>query len=335
MNILVTGAAGFIGFHLCKKLLSCGYNVIGIDNINDYYSVQLKKDRLSILLKEKNFKFVYQNLSEKKSLEVIFSQECITHVINLAAQAGVRYSLKNPESYISSNIVGFYNILECCRNYPVNHLLFASSSSVYGLNTAQPYSPHNNANHPVSLYAATKCSNELMAHAYSHLFNIPSTGLRFFTVYGPWGRPDMALHLFTNSIVNNKPINIFNSGNMNRDFTYIDDIVEVIFRLINLPPNSQKNWDTSIADPATSSAPWRIVNVGNDKPIKLSEFIKILEDTIGKKAIKNYLPMQQGDVISTWADISDLEKLILFKPKTSLQDGMKIFWNWYKNYYTI
>ena len=335
MTILVTGAAGFIGFHTCKSLLKQQYKVIGLDNMNDYYSVQLKSDRLCILNKYKNFKFIGKDLIDFDNLYKVFSEFNIKYVIHLAAQAGVRYSLQNPKSYISSNLVGFANILECCRNFHIEHLIFASSSSVYGLNRSLPYSPHRCANHPVSLYAATKGSNELMAHAYSHLFEIPATGLRFFTVYGPWGRPDMALHLFTSAIVNENPINIFNEGKMRRDFTYIDDIVDAIIKILPLIPHVNKDWDAFKADPATSSAPWRIFNIGSDNPVKLLEFINILEDVIGKKAIKKFLPMQKGDVVSTWADLTDFDNIVHPIKRTSLREGIQNFWNWYKSYYKI
>lgn len=335
MCILVTGAAGFIGFHLCKSLLKEQYKVIGLDNINDYYSVQLKKDRLSILKKYENFNFICKDLIDFDEIYKIFSKLNIIYVVHLAAQAGVRYSLQHPQSYISSNLIGFANILECCRYFHVKHLIYASSSSVYGLNRSLPYSPHSAANHPVSLYAATKGANELMAHSYSHLFEIPATGLRFFTVYGPWGRPDMALHLFTSAIVKENPIKIFNEGKMRRDFTYIDDIIDAIIKILPLAPKVNKKWDAFKADPATSSAPWRIFNVGNADPIELLEFINILENTIGKKAIKEFLPMQQGDVVSTWADLTDFKNITQLTKRTSLKDGIQNFWNWYKYYYKI
>lgn len=296
MHILITGVAGFIGFHLAKRLLSEGHRVTGLDSLNDYYSVQLKRDRLAQLKNDTDFSFIKTDLADAATLERLFRDGHFTHVVNLAAQAGVRYSIQNPQAYISSNLVGFANILECCRQHPVKHLVYASSSSVYGLNAALPYSPHSGADHPVSLYAATKRSNELLAHAYSSLYAIPSTGLRFFTVYGPWGRPDMALHLFTTAILSNKPIKVFNGGKMHRDFTYIDDIVEVMARILPLPPRADPLWDAEKADPASSSAPWRILNVGNSRSVELSEFIRTIEDVMGRKAEKIYLPMQAGDV---------------------------------------
>ncbi len=333
MHILITGVAGFIGFHLAKRLLSEGHRVTGLDSLNDYYSVQLKRDRLAQLKNDTDFSFIKTDLADAATLERLFRDGHFTHVVNLAAQAGVRYSIQNPQAYISSNLVGFANILECCRQHPVKHLVYASSSSVYGLNAALPYSPHSGADHPVSLYAATKRSNELLAHAYSSLYAIPSTGLRFFTVYGPWGRPDMALHLFATAILHNKPIKVFNGGRMHRDFTYIDDIVEVMARILPLPPRADPLWDAKTADPASSSAPWRILNVGNSHSVELSKFIRTIEDVMGRRAEKIYLPMQAGDVTATWADAGDQAKLTHFMPHTPLREGIQKFYDWFSDYY--
>lgn len=330
---LVTGAAGFIGFHLSKRLLNEGCSVIGLDNLNDYYDVNLKKDRLNILKEHEQFKFKYVDLKDKEKLENIFKESKIDIVVNLAAQAGVRYSLQNPDVYIQSNVVGFLNILEMCRHYKIEHLVYASSSSVYGLNIKMPFSVHDNVDHPLSLYAATKKSNELMAHTYSHLYGLPTTGLRFFTVYGPWGRPDMALFLFTEAILNDKPIKVFNYGKMKRDFTYIDDIIEGVIRVLNNPPQPNPNWDKTHPDPGTSSAPYKVYNIGNNNPVELMKFIETLEDKLGNKAKKEFLPMQDGDVPETYADIDDLVKDFGFKPSTSLNDGIKRFVEWYKEYY--
>lgn len=330
-KVLVTGAAGFIGFHLSKKLLEKNYTVIGIDNINDYYSPSLKEDRLRLLKQYSNFSFFKINLREKEKVDNIFNNFKFDYVIHLAAQAGVRYSLENPYAYIDSNIIGFMNILEACRFNPVKHLLYASSSSVYGGNKTVPFSTNHNVDHPVSLYAATKKSNELMAHTYSHLYNIPTTGLRFFTVYGPWGRPDMAYFSFAKNIIEGKPIKVFNYGKMKRDFTYIDDIVEGVVRLIPLVPKSNENWDNK--DISSSFAPYKIYNIGNNHPVELEKFIAILEEKIGKRAMKEYLSMQSGDVERTYADIGDLEKNINFKPSTSIEDGLELFVDWFKNYY--
>jgi len=334
-KILITGAAGFVGFHLSRNLSEANWDVVGIDNLNDYYSVKLKTDRLKQLEKFDNFNFLKIDLGDKKSLFELFEKEEFTYIVNLAAQAGVRYSIQNPHAYIDSNINGFMNILEACRNYPVEHLIYASSSSVYGANVKQPFSESDNVDHPMSLYAATKKSNELMAHTYSNLYNIPTTGLRFFTVYGPWGRPDMAYFSFTKAIMENKTINVFNNGLLERDFTYIDDIVDAIEKLIDKTPKGNENWDKIKSDPATSFAPYKIFNIGNNQPIKLMEFITILENKIGQEAIKNYLPMQDGDVYSTYADISLLNKQIGFKPQTSIEIGLEKFVNWYKEYYFI
>lgn len=329
----VTGAAGFIGFHLSKRLLDEGCTVIGLDNINDYYDVNLKKARLEIIEQYDSFKFVYADLQDKKALEKVFKENKIDIVVNLAAQAGVRYSIINPDVYIQSNIVGFLNILEACRHNNVEHLVYASSSSVYGMNEVMPFSVHHNVDHPISLYAATKKSNELMAHTYSHLYGLPTTGLRFFTVYGPWGRPDMALFLFTDAIINDKPIKVFNYGKMKRDFTYIDDIIEGVIRLLNNPPKANPNWDKKSADPGTSSAPYKVYNIGNNKPVDLMRFIEILEEKLGKKAQKEFLPMQDGDVPVTYADVDDLIMDVGFKPETSVDEGIDRFVSWYKEHH--
>ncbi|MFB7637336.1 NAD-dependent epimerase [Peribacillus butanolivorans] len=333
MKILVTGAAGFIGFHLTKRLLAQDINVIGVDNMNGYYDVLLKNDRLKILEKKPNFEFYKMDISNKEKLNQIFKDRTIQIVINLAAQAGVRYSIDNPDSYVNSNLVGFVNILEACRQYNVEHLIYASSSSVYGANTNIPFSTKDSVDHPVSLYAATKKSNELMAHTYSHLFNIPTTGLRFFTVYGPWGRPDMAYYSFTRNIIEENTIRVFNNGDMRRDFTYIDDIVEGIIRLLDNPPIYNKTWDRANPDPSSSYAPYKIYNIGNNNPIKLMDFINTLENLIGKKARIEFLPMQPGDVKETYADISDLHADVGFYPATTVEEGLTQFVNWYNKYY--
>ncbi|SDJ86184.1 NAD-dependent epimerase [Natronincola ferrireducens] len=335
MKILITGAAGFIGFHLSKKLLDDSYQIIGIDNLNDYYDPNLKQSRLEILGKYNNFIFHKVDLKDKAEVDNIFETYQPTHVINLAAQAGVRYSIENPYAYVDSNLTGFMNILEACRNYPVEHLLYASSSSVYGGNKVAPFSTNHNVDHPVSLYAATKKSNELMAHTYSHLYGIPTTGLRFFTVYGPYGRPDMAYFSFTKDILAGKPIKVFNHGKMERDFTYIDDIVEGIVKLIDKAPNANKDWDESKDDLSTSFAPYKIYNIGNNNPVQLMRFINALESALGKEAEKVYMDMQPGDVHRTYADVSDLERDINFKPSTSIEDGLAKFVDWYKEYYKV
>ncbi len=332
MKVLVTGIAGFIGFHVTKRLLYEGYSVVGFDNINDYYDVQLKLDRLKELgIEEKdnqwissnvNLKFVKADLLEKEILMNLFKTEKFQYVIHLAAQAGVRYSLEAPQKYVDSNITGFLNILECCRNFPVKHLVFASSSSVYGLNAKIPFSVEDRTDSPISLYAASKKSNELMAHTYSHLFKIPITGLRFFTVYGPWGRPDMAMHLFTEAIINNEPIKVFNDGNMSRDFTYVDDIVESIKRVL-------------IKAPFDQNLPFNLFNIGNNKPEKLFSFIEEIENVTQKISIKEFIPMQAGDVEKTYADVQSLIDYIDYKPKTSIQEGIGKFVKWYKKYYKI
>ena len=334
-KILVTGAAGFIGFNLCKRLLENGAEVVGIDNLNDYYDVNLKLSRLKQIEGVSNFKIIRMELADKEAMSKLFSEEKFDVAVNLAAQAGVRYSLINPYSYIDSNIMGFMNILEGCRQNQVKHLVFASSSSVYGANTKMPFSVHHNVDHPVSLYAATKKANELMAHTYSSLYNIPCTGLRFFTVYGPWGRPDMALFLFTKAILENKPIDVFNYGKMQRDFTYIDDIVEGVIRVIDNVPQPDPDWRGDEADSATSYAPYKLYNIGNNNPVELMKFIETLEDCLGKKAQKNLLPIQAGDVPATYADIDGLVKDVGFKPATTIEQGIRKFVEWYKGYYGI
>lgn len=333
MHVLVTGAAGFIGYHLSQRLLDDGHTVVGIDNCNDYYDVQLKKDRLARLEGRPGFRFQLLDLARTDAMLALFAAEGFSHVVNLAAQAGVRYSLINPASYIQANLVGFGNVLEGCRHHGVQHLVFASSSSVYGLNASQPYSEHHPVNHPVSLYAATKKSNELMAHAYAHLYGLPCTGLRFFTVYGPWGRPDMALQLFAHAIMRGEAIKVFHEGRMRRDFTYIDDIVEGVVRLLDHPAQPDPGWDASSPDPATSCAPWRIYNIGNNQTVELNDFIAALEEALGKKAIRELLPMQPGDVKATWADIDDLTAATGFAPVTPLREGMARFVRWFKEYY--
>ena len=331
-KVLVTGAAGFIGFSVCNELMRLGVEVCGIDNLNNYYDPKLKKSRLEILLK-KGMQFSKIDLSDKEKVDTFFVNFTPTIVINLAAQAGVRYSLENPRAYINSNIVGFLNILESCKNNSVEHLIYASSSSVYGLNETFPFSENHNVDHPISLYAASKKSNEAMAHSYSHIFNLPCTGLRFFTVYGPWGRPDMALYIFTKKILSGDPIDVYGHGKMKRDFTYIDDIVEGVIRLIDKPSNGNEDWSGIKPNPSSSSAPWAIFNIGNNNPTKLEYFISLIEKNLGKKAIKNYLEIQPGDVSKTAADIDNLNKIIGFKPSTSIEEGIPKFISWYKNYH--
>lgn len=335
MNILITGGAGFIGYHLSIELLEKGYKIISIDNKNDYYDVKLKDDRLRILNKFENFIFLKIDLKDKNGVEGVFKKYEPDFVINLGAQAGVRYSIENPQAYIDSNLIGFINILEACRNYPVKHLLYASSSSVYGGNKVIPFSTDHNVDHPVSLYAATKKSNELMAHTYSHLYNIPTTGLRFFTVYGPMGRPDMAYFSFTKDILEGKSIKVFNHGKMERDFTYISDIVKGIVGLINVIPEGKDNWNESINDLSSSFAPYKIYNIGNSKPIPLMRFIKALENSLGIEAKKEFLEMQPGDVEKTYADISDLKRDIGFQPSITIEEGINRFIEWYLEYYEI
>ncbi len=332
-KILVTGAAGFIGFFLCKKLLADGAEVVGIDNLNAYYDPALKRARLDQLQGAPGFSFLRLDLADRPAMEQLFAQHRFEAVVNLAAQAGVRYSLENPHSYIDSNVVGFGNLLEGCRHSGVRHLVYASSSSVYGGNTRLPFSVHDNVDHPVSLYAATKKANELMAHSYSHLYGLPCTGLRFFTVYGPWGRPDMAYFLFTRAILAGKPIKVFNHGKMKRDFTYIDDIVEAVTRIIVRPPVGNPAWDRKTADPATSWAPYRIYNIGNNRVEDLSHFIEVLEECLAKKAEKIFLPMQDGDVAATHAEMDDLVADFAYKPATSITEGLQRFVAWYREYY--
>ena len=333
MTYLITGAAGFIGYHLSRRLLEQGIRVVGIDNLNEYYDVNLKKTRLRKLEENPEFTFYELDLVDRKEIEKLFSENKFDYVVNLAAQVGVRYSLINPHAYIECNIVGFLNILEGCRHADIKHLVFASSSSVYGANTMMPFSVHHNVDHPVSLYAATKKSNELMAHTYSSLYKLPCTGLRFFTVYGPLGRPDMALFLFTRAILENKPIDVFNHGKMRRDYTYIDDIVEGLIRVIVNIPAPDKGWNHDNPDPATSSAPYRMYNIGNNNPVELMKFIEVLEDCLGRRAEKNLLPMQPGDVPETYADVDDLVNDIGFKPSTPIEEGIKKFVEWYLGYY--
>lgn len=332
-KVLVTGAAGFIGFHLSQLLMKQEYQVVGIDNLNDYYDVNLKYGRLEILEKEEDFTFYKIDLKDKEEIDNLFEKYKFDYVINLAAQAGVRYSLINPYAYVDSNLIGFVNILEACRHNPVKHLLYASSSSVYGGNKVAPFSTEHQVDHPVSLYAATKKSNELMAHTYSHLYKIPTTGLRFFTVYGPWGRPDMAYFSFTQDILSGKPIKVFNYGKMERDFTYIDDIVEGITRLLPLTPKANPEWDETKDKLSESFAPYKVYNIGNNQPVQLETFISVLEDKLGQKAEKHYMEMQPGDVVRTYADTTDLEQAINFKPKTSIEEGLGKYVDWYREFY--
>ena len=348
MRIFITGTAGFIGFHLSQKLAKRGDEVYGFDNINDYYDVNLKYKRLEFLgfdkedIKENevitskkysNLHFIKGELEDSKNLNLLFEKYKFDVIVNLAAQAGVRYSLKNPKAYIDSNIVGFVNLLECARHYSVKNFVYASSSSVYGLNEDMPFSEHKSVNHPISLYAATKKSNEMMAHTYSHLFNVPTTGLRFFTVYGPWGRPDMALFLFVDAAIKDKSINVFNNGHMKRDFTYIDDIVKGIIKVVDNPAKPNKNWDPKNPDPATSKAPFKIYNIGNSAPVELMDYIKAIELKLNKTIKKNFLPMQPGDVAATYADTSDLENELGYKPNTDIKEGISNFIDWYIEFY--
>ena len=333
MKVLVTGTAGFIGNKLAQRLLERGDEVVGIDNLNDYYDVSLKEARLNLIKDHKNFTEARIDLENKPAVRDLFTQHKPQRVVNLAAQAGVRYSLENPYAYIDTNITGFMNILESCRHNEVEHLVYASSSSVYGANTNMPFSVHNNVDHPVSLYAATKKSNELMAHTYSHLYRIPTTGLRFFTVYGPWGRPDMALFLFTKNILADKPIDVFNYGNHRRDFTYIDDIVEGVVRTLDTIPTANENWSGDHPDPATSLAPYRLYNIGNNNPVELRDYIEVLEKCLGKKAQQNLLPLQLGDVPDTYADVEALVEDVDYKPCTSIETGIANFVAWYKDFY--
>jgi UDP-glucuronate 4-epimerase len=332
-NVLVTGAAGFIGFHLTRRLLSNGVNVTGIDDLNPYYDVKLKEDRLQILQAEPNFSFYKSNIAEREKLVDIFDARHFDVVVNLAAQAGVRYSLQNPYAYVDANLVGFVNLLECCRHHKTPHLVFASSSSVYGANTHMPFSVHDNVDHPVSLYAATKKSNELLAHSYCHLYGLGCTGLRFFTVYGPWGRPDMALFLFTKAIYDDQPIQVFNHGKMKRDFTYIDDIVEGVVRVMGRPPQPNPTWNADRPDPGTSYTAYKIYNIGNNQPVELTDFIAAIEAAVGKTARKEMREMQAGDVPATYADIDDLVRDVGFRPATPLETGIRRFVEWFRDYY--
>ncbi|MDA8791538.1 NAD-dependent epimerase [Candidatus Pelagibacter bacterium] len=334
-KILVTGSAGFIGYSVCLKLLERGDNVLGIDNHNSYYDPKLKNNRLKKLKKFKNYSHFKIDLCDKKKIEIVFKTCSPKIVLNLAAQAGVRYSIENPSTYIDSNIVGFLNILENSRHYNVENLVYASTSSVYGANTKMPFSEHDSANHPISLYAATKKSNELMAHSYSYLYKLPTTGLRFFTVYGPWGRPDMALFKFTRAILEGKPIDLFNNGKHTRDFTYIDDIVQGVIKTLDNPSSSNTSWNSKQPDPASSNSPWAIYNIGNNKPIQLMNYVRALEEALGKKANLNFLPLQAGDVPDTFADVKNLKIKFNYKPTTPISVGVLNFVNWYKSYYQI
>ena len=334
-RILITGSAGFIGFHLAQKASSLGYSVTGLDNMNDYYDVSLKQSRLDILNKLPDFKFAEIELADANAVNRLFADNDFDCVINLAAQAGVRYSLINPHAYLESNLHGFLNILEACHHNKTGHLIYASSSSVYGANKKMPFSVHHNVDHPISLYAASKKANELMAHTYSSLYDLPTTGLRFFTVYGPFGRPDMALFLFTKAILEGKPIDVYNHGKMKRDFTYVEDIVEAIVRLIPKPPKPDPQWSGLKPDPSSSFAPYRVYNIGNNKPVELLRFIEIIEEKIGKKAVKNFMPIQDGDVPETYAHVEDLMREVDFKPETPIEVGVGKFVDWYRDYYKI
>ena len=333
MKVLITGTAGFIGNNLAQRLLARGEEVIGVDNLNDYYDPTLKEARLSIIKDNKAFTEARISIEDKPAMDALFAKHKPNRVINLAAQAGVRYSLENPYAYVESNIMGFMNVLEACRYNDVEHLVYASSSSVYGANTNMPFSIHHNVDHPLSMYAATKKSNELMAHVYSHLYQIPSTGLRFFTVYGPWGRPDMALFLFTRNILAGKPIDVFNYGKHRRDFTYIEDIVEGVIRVLDNVAQPNTDWSGDSPDPATGLAPYRLYNIGNNNPVDLMHYIEVLQDCLGKKAEINYLPLQPGDVPDTYADVQDLVKDVSYKPETTVEEGIANFVRWYKDYY--
>jgi len=335
MKILVTGAAGFIGFHTSQRLLARGDTVVGFDNLNSYYDVKLKHARLGQLVGQANFRFIEGDVSDRNVVPKLFQSERFDKVIHLAAQAGVRYSLENPHAYIDANLVGFTNILEGCRHNAVQHLTYASSSSVYGANTVMPFSIHQNVDHPLSLYAATKKANELMAHTYSHLFGLPTTGLRFFTVYGPWGRPDMALFIFTKAILEGRPIDVFNEGRMRRDFTYVDDIVEGVIRTSDHTAQPNPAWNSAAPDPATSKGPYRVYNIGNNQPVELLHMIETIERAVGKPAIKNLLPMQPGDVPATYADVDDLTRDVGFKPATPIEVGIGRFVEWYRAFYQV
>lgn len=332
-RILVTGAAGFIGSYVSHALVDRGEEVVGIDNLNDYYDVGLKQARLERLQDKPGFRFVQLDLSDRAGMERLFAEQGFDKVVNLAAQAGVRYSLQNPHAYVDSNLVGFVNVLEGCRHHDVRHLVYASSSSVYGANESIPFSVHDNVDHPVSLYAATKKANELMAHTYSHLYGLPTTGLRFFTVYGPWGRPDMAYFKFVRAILAGEPIDVYNHGKMKRDFTYIDDVVEGVVRVLDNVPEGNPAWDGMSPDPGSSRAPWRIYNIGNHSPVELMQFISVIEDSLGRKAIKRMLPMQPGDVPATFADVQALQEDVGYKPATSIEHGLARFVEWYREFY--
>ena len=333
--ILVTGAAGFIGFHVARRLLENGRQVVGLDNLNAYYDPKLKDARLVELAKLAGFRFAKLDLSDRAGMAALFAEHRFPYVVHLAAQAGVRHSLVDPHAYVDSNLVGFTNILEGCRHNDCRHLLFASSSSVYGSNTKMPFSVHENVDHPLSLYGATKKANELMAHAYAHLFKLPTSGLRFFTVYGPWGRPDMAMWIFASAILAGQPIKLFNHGNMRRDFTYVDDVVESIVRLVEHAPSGNPNYSTDAPDPGSSSAPWRVYNIGNNNPVELLEVVRLLEEKIGKKAIRELMPMQPGDVPATYANVDDLMRDVDFKPATPIADGIARFIDWYRSYHRL
>jgi UDP-glucuronate 4-epimerase len=335
MKVLVTGAAGFIGMHVSQILLARGDEVLGLDNLNDYYDPQLKHDRLARLTGKPGFRFVKMNVEDRDGMAALFAAEKFDRVVHLAAQAGVRYSLENPHAYIDANVQGFLNVLEGCRHHKVQHLVYASSSSVYGGNTLMPFSEHHSVDHPVSLYAATKKANELMAHTYSHLFRLPTTGLRFFTVYGPWGRPDMALFLFTRAILEGKPINVFNHGQMVRDFTYVDDIAEGVVRVLDRTAEVDPDYDPIKADPARSNAPYRVFNIGNHDPVTLMQFIEAIEDAVGMKAEKNFMPLQDGDVPATHADVAELQAWTDFKPAMPVPQGIKHFVAWYRSYFKV
>jgi UDP-glucuronate 4-epimerase len=335
MHVLVTGVAGFIGFHVAQHLLARGNTVVGIDNLNTYYDIRLKKDRLAQLTNRTGFHFLHLDLADRDGMTRLFADQKLERVVHLAAQAGVRYSLTNPHAYIESNLVGFLHILEGCRHTNVQHLVYASSSSVYGANTKMPFSVHDNVDHPVSLYAASKKANELMAHTYSHLYKLPTTGLRFFTVYGPWGRPDMALFLFTQAILAGQPIEVFNEGKMRRDFTYIDDIVEGVVRVLDTLPQPNPHWSGMKPDPGTSNTPYRIYNIGNNQPVELLDFIRTLENCLGRTAEKRLLPMQPGDVLETYADVDDLMQDVGFRPSTPITTGIARFVEWYRSYYQV
>jgi UDP-glucuronate 4-epimerase len=334
-TILVTGAAGFIGFHVARRLLVQGRNVVGLDNLNNYYDPALKEARLNVLREDSRFSFVHLDLSDRPAIKSLFAQYRFPIVIHLAAQAGVRYSLEHPHAYVDANLDGFINVLEGCRHTGCRHLLFASSSSVYGANTKLPFSVQDNVDHPISLYAASKKANELMAHAYSHLHGIPATGLRFFTVYGPWGRPDMAMFLFAKAIVGGTPIKLFNHGNMRRDFTYIDDVGEAVVRLVDRPPQGNPNWSGQKPDPATSAAPWKIYNIGSNSPEELMHVVSLLETEFGRTAVKEMVPMQPGDVPATYADIEDLTREVGFRPATKIEEGIARFAKWYRDYHNL